>query len=329
MCAFQAGTFTTISSRDQEIRSETIATQETVSNATEKTPSIEKTGQELLAKRGRFGREQRRYRGLYWLGFPQRSHSEPSVAARSSISGSMRSRGVTAPTRSSTQVSQRLITLFDTSKPSSSVAISAASEAGIWEMSERVEFQEPDQQAHWNVHHSVLKERLQKYEAAEKELITAPNTPMGVSVRNDGGRGTGISEATMKLMWNAINAYTGLAGAILAVRVCGGQPCLNIIRHKSCLSIGSEAFQEIMLDKAKLWTGYAEYIRRARLLPNCALMGASNAVQADPKDPLGIRYIRKNPTNGKLEAVSTMPAKQHDRGFAASNHGEPYDPTDS
>jgi hypothetical protein len=266
--------------------------------------------------------------GSIGLAPPTTDTQERSGASVSSTLGRMGSDGFTAPTCSSTQVSQRPITLFDTSKTLSSVAISAESEAEVWEMSERVEFEKPDQQAHWNVHHSVLKERLQKYEAAEKELIAAPNTPMGVSVRNDGGWGTGISEATMKLMWNAINAYTGLAGAILAVRVCGGQPCLNIIRHKSCLAIGSEAFQEIMLDKAKLWTGYAEYIRRARLLPNCALMGASNAVQADPKDPLGIRYIRKNPTNGKLEAVSTMPAKQHDRDFAAPTHGEQHDSTE-
>jgi hypothetical protein len=257
----------------------------------------------------------------------QASYDQASINPQSTLATTGAGRA-TAPTLYSSQVSRPELTLLDPSKPPSSVAISAASEAEACEMIEKmVKFPESDQQEHWDLHHSILKRHLQRYEAAEEELINARNAPKSTRVRNDGVWCSDPSRETLELIFHAINAYTALVRGVLELQACGGRNG-NKPPPQICLAINWGADQKIMADKAKLWTGFAALIRKERLLPEFARLGASGRVAAQPEHALGLRFVRMNPTNGRPEIFSTLSIEQGVRAPADANYEEQHNPTD-
>ncbi|KAG7535910.1 hypothetical protein FFLO_03581 [Filobasidium floriforme] len=169
---------------------------------------------------------------------------------------------------------------------------------------------------------------LQRYEAAEGKLITARNAPKSTRVRNDGVWCSDPSREILELIFHAINAYMALVRGILNLQACAGINGIKTPPH-ICLAMNWGAARKIMAEKAKLWSGFAAFIRNERLLPEIVCLGASGRVTAQPEHALGLRVVRMNPTNGRPEVVSTIHIEQGVQPPADANYEEPHDSTDS
>lgn len=276
-----------------------------------KNPRFERRRSERLARKpsqsaGGSGTPSTATEGSIGSAPPGTATQEGSTAALLLPPRSMRSDGSTAPARSSTQIDRPRVTLLDQSQPSSSIAFSAPNDEELMGIVEETTgFPDPRHQEHWRLHKEILRDRQQKYKAAEDTLIAGRDS-QPVRIRNDLAFAKNLGGSMNKLLTRAAETYLNLGSAIIAVAACAG--LFTAPKHSFCEQIDyGDAFRSAMILKYTIWFRKGCSLRNTGLIPACVMAGAGGRFMAHPTNGLGLQLVDVHPDQPILRFIPLPP----------------------